>query len=398
MAPKTEDTRPTAMSQDEFTAMLTTEMKEAVRVALTTILEAEITALVGALPHERSLTRTDRRNGHYARDLSTTMGHIEELAVPRTRGGHRTQLFERYARRRPELDEAISGMFIKGVSTRGVGEVMEALTGSAPSASTVSRVFHTLEGEYQIWKSRPLSSRYEYLFADGTYFTVIYENEGCKMPILVVIGIKPSGEREVLGFSVGDRENQRAWEGVFEDLKGRGVKEVGLLITDGHQAMLNALAAKFPGVARQRCVKHKMENVLGYLPKKHRDVVGEELRAIFYQEKREDAERVALAWCEKYRREYPSAVECLWRDYDACLTFYSFPPEHWRAIRTTNAIERLIEEVKRRSHKMGAAFRNEGSCLLMFYAVIRGVKFQRLTMPLKQDNQDIQALPKLHTS
>ena len=398
MAPKTEDTRPVAMSQDEFTAMLTTEMKEAVRVALTTILEAEITALVGALPHERSVTRTDRRNGHYARDLDTTMGHIDELAVPRTRGGHRTQLFERYARRRPELDEAISGMFIKGVSTRGVGEVMETLTGSSPSASTVSRVFHTLEGEYQAWKSRPLSPRYEYLFADGTYFTVIYENEGCKMPILVVIGIKPSGEREVLGFSVGDRENQRAWEGVFEDLKHRGVKEVGLLITDGHQAMLNAISAKFPGVARQRCIKHKMGNVLGYLPKKHREVVGEELKASFYQEKREDAERVALAWCEKYRREYPSAVECLWRDYDACLTFYSFPPEHWRAIRTTNAIERLIEEVKRRSHKMGAAFRNEASCLLMFYAVIRGVKFQRLTMPLKQEKQDIQALPKLHTS
>lgn len=395
MAPKTEDTRPTAMSQDEFTDMLTTQMKEAVRLTLVTILEAEITALVGALPHERSFTRTDRRNGHYARDLDTTMGHIDELAVPRTRGGHRTQLFERYARRRPELDEAISGMFIKGVSTRGVGEVMETLTGSAPSASTVSRVFHTLEGEYAAWKSRPLSPRYEYLFADGTYFTVIYEGEGCKMPILVVIGIKPSGEREVLGFSVGDRENQRAWEGVLEDLKRRGVQEVGLLITDGHQAMLNALAAKFPGVARQRCIKHKMENVLGYLPKKHREVVGEELKAIFYQEKREDAERVALAWCEKYRREYPSAVECLWRDYDACLTFYSFPPEHWRAIRTTNAIERLIEEVKRRSHKMGAAFRNEGSCLLMFYAVIRGVKFQRLTMPLKQDTQ---ALPKLHTT
>jgi len=141
-----------------------------------------------------------------------------------------------------------------------------------------------------------------------------------------------------------------------------------------------------------------MENVLGYLPKKHRVVVGEELKAIFYQENRDKAEQVALAWCEKYRREYPSAVECLWRDYEACLTFYSFPPEHWKAIRTTNAIERLIEEVKRRSHKMGAAFRNEESCLLMFYAVIRSVKFQRLTMPLKQEKQDNQALPKLHNS
>jgi putative transposase len=145
------------------------------------------------------------------------------------------------------------------------------------------------------------------------------------MPILVVIGIRDQAIGRARGAgllcgSVGDRENQRAWEGVFEDLKHRGVREVGLLITDGHQAMLSALSAKFPGVARQRCVKHKMENVLGYLPKKHRDVVGEELKAIFYQEKREDAERVALAWCEKYRREYPSAVECLWRDYGETMT------------------------------------------------------------------------------
>src|SRR5207249_3004045 len=174
------------------------------------------------------------------------------------------------SRRRKEVDSAISNMFIKGVSTRQVGEVMHSLTGSAPSASTVSRVFHTLEGEYAIWKSRPLSPRYEYLFADGTYFTVIYEGEGCKMPILLVIGIKPDGVREVLGFSVGDRENQQAWEQLLENIKYRGVKEVGLLITDGHQAMLNAIAAKFPGVQRQRCIKHKMENVLGYLPKKHR--------------------------------------------------------------------------------------------------------------------------------
>src|SRR6185437_3683978 len=119
------------------------------------------------------------------------------------------------------------------------------------------------------------------------------------MPILAVIGISPSGEREVLGFSVGDRENQQAWEGVFEDLKRRGVREVGLLMTDGHQAMLNAVSSKFPGVERQRCIKHKMENVLGYLPKKHRVVIGEELKAVFYQENETDARRVADAFCLK---------------------------------------------------------------------------------------------------
>lgn len=413
MAPKREDTQPvpirqglgllglrhglSQLTEDEFAAMLTSEIREAVRTTMVAVLEAEVTALVGALPFERSPMRRDQRNGHYRRDLDTSVGLIEQLPVPRTRRGHKTQLFERYARRRPEVDRAISEMFIKGVSTRQVGEVLEALSGSAPSASTVSRVFHTLEDDYRAWKSRPLSARYEYLFADGTYFTVIYQDEGCKIPILVVIGIKPDGEREVLGFSVGDRENQQAWEGLFEDLKVRGVREVGLLITDGHQAMLNALASKFPDVQRQRCIKHKMQNVLGYLPKKHRHVIGEELKAIFYQENEQDARRVADAFCLRYERDYPSAVECLRRDFDACLTFYSFPPEHWKAIRTTNAIERLIEEVKKRTHKMSAPFRNEGSCLLMFYAVVRGVKFQRLTMPLLADT-DTPAFPLLHNS
>ena len=407
MAPNREDTEAepirqglalSPLSQDEFATMLTGEVREAVRVALVTVLEAEVTALLGALPFERSPLRSDRRNGHYRRDLGTSVGLIEQLEVPRTRRGYKTQLFERYARRTQEVDAAIGEMFIKGVSTRAVGEVWETLTGSQPSAATVSRVFHTLEGEYQAWKVRPLCERYEYIFADGTYFTVIYEEEGCKMPILVVIGIKPDGEREVLGFSVGDRENQAAWEGVFEDLKVRGVREVGLLITDGHQAMLNALASKFPGAQRQRCIKHKMQNVLGYLPKKHRDVIGEELKAIFYQENEADARRVADAFCLKYGRDYPSAVECLRRDFDACLRFYSFPPQHWKAIRTTNAIERLIEEVKKRSHKMSAPFRNEGSCLLMFYAVIRGVKFQRLTMPLHTDSHTDSPAPILHNS
>jgi len=331
MAPNTEDTRPPHLSQDEFAALLTAQLKDAVRFALTTILEAAVTALVGAWPYERSAARTDQRNGYYARDLATTVGRIEDLAVPRPRSGYQTQRFARYARRRPEVDTAIADMFVKGVSTRAVGAVLENLTGAAPAASSVARVFHTLASEYQAWKSRPLGERYAYLFAAGTYFTVIYEGAGGKMPILVVRGIQPSGAREVRGFAVGDRENQRAWEGVFEDLKRRGLKEGGLFITDGHQALLNALAAKFPAVARQRCIKHKLENVLAYLPKKHRDVVGAALKAIFYQESREEAAQLALAWREKYRREYPSAVECRWRDLDACLSCYSFPPEHGKS-------------------------------------------------------------------
>ncbi len=383
MTPKDKDTRTAPISQDEFQTLLQEQLRQAVRLALMTILEAEIDAFVGALPYERTLSRRDQRNGYYTRDLDTTVGRIEALPVPRTRKGYRTQLFQRYQRRRTELDAAISEMFVRGVSTRGVGEVFEGLTGINPSPSTVSRVFHTLEEEYETWKARPLAERYEYAFADGLYFTVIYDHEGCKMPILAIIGIRPDGQREVLAFTVGDRENQTAWEGLFENIKQRGVKEIGLWTTDGNQAMLNALEAKFPGVPRQRCIKHKMENVLSYIPKTQHQAVKPELRAIFYQDSRQQADQAVAAFCEKYGTIYPTAVACLQRDLAACLTFYAFPKAHWRTIRTTNVIERLFGEVKRRSRKMAAAFRNENSCLLMFYAVARSLKFKKISMPAK---------------
>ena len=380
MAPQEQGTRVEQLGQDEFQRLLCEHLREAVRLALVAILEDEVAAFVGAGPYERTPGRRDRRNGHYTRDLGTGFGLIENLAVPRTRQGFQTQVFERYHRRQAAVDQSIGEMFVRGVSTRGVGEVLEHLD-SKSSASTVSRVFHRLEDEYAAWKNRPLAGRYQYAFADGTYFSVIYENEGCKMPILAVVGITEAGQRELLAFSVGDRENQTAWEELCEDLKRRGVKEVGLWVTDGHQAMLNALAAKFGAAPRQRCVKHKLDNVLDYIPHKQRDQVKPELKAIFYQDSRQQANQLAAAFCEKYAQSYPTAVACLKRDLDACLTFYDFPKAHWRTIRTSNVIERLFDEVKRRSRKMAAAFRNETSCLLMFYAVVRSLKLRRIPMP-----------------
>ena len=381
MAPRKQDTTLAPLSQNDFQSLLQEQLRMAVRLTLATILEDEVSALIGALPYERTPERRDYRNGYYTRDLDTTVGLLEDLSVPRTRNGHQTQVFEKYKRRRAELDNAIGDMFVGGVSTRKAGEVVESLTGSKPSPSTVSRVFHTLEGEYEAWKTRPLEERYEYAFADGTYFTVIYDGEGHKMPILAVIGINVTGQREVLGFTIGDRENQTAWEDLLEDLKTRGVKAVGLWITDGNQAMINALELKFPDSPRQRCVKHKMDNVLGYVPNKQREPVRAELRAIFYQKNREAADQEVAAFCEKFEPIYPSAVACLKRDLEACLTFYAFPKAHWKTIRTTNVIERLYNEVKRRTKKMAAAFRNENSCLLMFYAIVRSMKFRRISMP-----------------
>jgi len=383
MTPKVEDMTSVVLSQTEFQELLHQKLCDAVRFTLVNILEAEVEALLGAKPYQRTGQPRDYRNGSYQRGLGTSVGHIPDLVVPRTRQGFRTRLFERYQRRREEVDTAICEMFVSGASTTQVGVVLEHLTGDKPSPSTVSRVFHTLEGEFKTWKERDLAAEYLYVFADGTYFDIIYDGQGQKMPILAVVGINLSGEREVLAFSVGDRENQTAWELLLDDLKRRGVQRVGLWITDGLKAMINAIELKFSDSRRQRCVKHKMDNVLGYIPKNQRDQVEPELKAIFYQDSRLQAEQAVAAFCAKYMSIYPTAVDCLNRDLEACLTFYDFPKEHWKTIRTTNILERMFGEVKKRSDKMHAAFRNENSCLLMFYAVIRSLKFRKISMPAR---------------
>jgi transposase-like protein len=172
MTPTTENTQPSPLRQAEFQALLRDKMRTAIWLTLATILEEEVTAFIGAQPYERTSKRRDQRNGTYPRDLVTSVGPLEALPVPRTRKGFRTQVFDRYQRRQAHLDTAIGEMFVYGVSQSRVGEVIETLTETRPSPSTVSRVFHTLEAEYQAWKTRPLEAHYAYLFADGTYFNL----------------------------------------------------------------------------------------------------------------------------------------------------------------------------------------------------------------------------------
>ncbi len=389
MTPRANHKRLDGEGQAQIGEYLQERLRLTIKYTLIQILEEEVAAFVNAAPYQRTPERRDYRNGSYQRDLGTSMGMIEELPVPRTRHGFHTALFEHYHRRQAELDEAICQMFVRGVSTAQVGEVVEALTGASLSPSAVSRVFHSLESEFEGWKQRKLKAHYLYLFADGTYFSVIYDTEGCKMPILAVVGIDDEGRRDVLAFTVGERENQHAWEDLLAELKTRGVETVDLWITDGNQAMLNAIEIKFPSSKRQRCIKHKMENVLGYVPEKQQEEVRPELRAIFYQDSRQKAAQELAAFDARYEKIYPSAVACLKRDLEACLTFYCFPDKHWKFIRTTNIIERLFNEVKKRSHKMAAAFRNENSCLLMFYAVIRTLKLRRISVLAKDTEVQI---------
>lgn len=232
------------------------KLRLAVKFTLATVLEEEVEAYIQAGRYEQNEQRRYQRNGYYTRNLSTTMGVVEELSVPRTRKGYRMQLFQRYKRRQRKLDEAMAGMFIGGVSNEQTSQLVTALTGKLTSGKIAYRVFQGLRLEYEQWWSRALASHYLYAFADGSYFNVIYDGERCKMPILAVLGINPQGEKEILGFTFGDKENQPTEEKLMTALKDRGVQQVDLWITDCHQAMINAIESQFPTARQQRCVVH----------------------------------------------------------------------------------------------------------------------------------------------
>jgi putative transposase len=368
------------MGQGDFRALMQEKMRAAVRVTLMATLEDELAKWVGAGRYERTTTRRDHRIGSRNRDLGTSVGLIEDLPVPRTRGGFQTQLFEKYQRRQIELDMLIGDMFVQGVSQARVGTILETLNGVKPSASTVSRVFHTLEEEYAAWKTRTLPEGYKYVYADGTYFSVIYGSEGQKTPVLALYGITPEGKREVVALTIGESESKDAWGNLLDEVKSRGLQHVDLWVTDGNQTMIDAINRRYPDSQRQRCVRHKMENILAHVPERATETVGKEFMAIFYQKDRARADMQAAAFRQKHEQIYPEAIACMNRDWEACLTFYAFPEQHWSRIRTTNTIERLFLEVKKRSKKMAAPFRNEGSCMLLFFAVIRSLKFQNVKM------------------
>ena len=370
------------LSQAEFRSCLTEQARGLVRVLFEEVMQAELTAWLQARPYERNPQRRGQRNGSDRRDLTTSLGQLEQVQVPRDRAGaFQTQVFERYQRRQPEVDQAIQTMFIKGLSTAAVGQVVGPLLDTDPSPTTVSRIFHNLEDECTAWRQRPLEAHDRYIYADGTSFTIGYEDEDEKTPILAAMGVKENGERDVLGFMPGDKESRPAWDSFLDDLKRRRVEGADLWITDGGPAVIGAVEAKFPGVKRQRCVVHKIENLLARVPKSKQEEVRNELNRIFYlAANREKAQQEVEAFVTKWKPIIPEAVQCLLTDLEDCLRFYDFPKKHWRSIRTNNYIERLFNGVKMRTHTMGA-FRNEDSCILVFYAVIRSMHFRKLSLP-----------------
>jgi putative transposase len=373
-----ESTSNSLPEQEEFRQHLRRLAVSAVQVLIEQVMREELEQCIGASWGECTPTRRGYRNGSYTRDLVTPTGRIEDLKVPRDRAGvFHTQVFERYARYEPEVAEALTDMFVSGTSTHRVGKVAENLLGVAPSASAVSRLNQALTEQYEAWRQRRLLDHYRIIYLDGIHFTVRHGTQTDATMILTALGVDLEGSREVLAFRACAEEDKDGWSCLLQDLRTRGVSEVDLLVTDGHDGLLAAIAALFPTTLRQRCLVHKQRNVMNAIPKREYQEVVTDLTGIWKQEKKEEALLNLAAFKAKYQKRYPEAVRSLCEDEEHLLTFYAFPQVMHRYIRSTNAIESLFSNVRQRTDQIDA-FTTETSCLTIVWAVMQDIRLPKI--------------------
>ena len=329
-------------------------IREGVKAVIEQVLEEEMTEHLAAGYRERTESRRGERNGYYTRDLITPAGRIAQLRVPRDREGtFLTEGFERYKRMTGEVEEAVLEMYLQGVSTRKVAAITEGVSRVRIGKDAVSRVAQRLEEELSAWRGRPLELAYPYLYLDAAYFKVNWGGRVVDLALLVAVGVDEEGYREVLTVEPAGGERKEAWRNLLKGLVERGLHGVRLVISDDHPSIRQAVMAELPGASWQRCVVHFMRNVLAHVPQSERGVVAEELQEVFVARRRGTAESLARGFVERYRDR--RAVEVFAQGLGEALTYLDFPGVHQRHIKSTNVLERLIREVKRRS------FPGEGS-------------------------------------
>ena len=345
-------------------------LAEVVQMVLQEILEAEMTEHVGAAPYERAAGRKGHRNGHKPRALRTRVGTLN-LLVPQDREGtFSTRLFARYQRNEKALCLALMEMYVEGVSTRKVKEVTEALCGTSFSKSLISSLAGSLDSELEAWRLRRLEAEaYPYLFVDARYEKVRIDGRVVSQGVLIVSGVRDDGMREILGVEVADTESEATYQEMFRSLKGRGLSGVELVVSDDHGGLKAAIARHFQGASYQRCQVHYARNLLGMVSYASRKELGADLRAIFAAPAREQALRLASSVANKWRKKGNEKVACHLEEHlEECLTCLSFPEGHRRRIRTTNGLERLNQEIKRRT-RVVRIFPNREACLRLVSAL-----------------------------
>ena len=337
---------------------------------LSQVLEAQMTEYIGAGRHERSETRQAYRNGHRMRRLYSRVGPLS-LRVPQSRdGGFSTEIFRRYQRSEQALVLALMEMVVNGVSTRKVGAITEELCGVSFSKSTVSQLCTELDLRVEAWNERPLSdTRYPLVIVDALVIKVRKDKAVRPISALIAIGISESGHREILGLRLGDSENEAGWNQMFAWLKQRGLSDVFLIVSDAHQGLRNAADRHFQGVIWQRCQVHFRRNVLGFTPKSQKAKMAGLLERIMKAEDREEAWKAFGLLAEEMDGKADKAVDDLENGLEDALAVLILPEKYRKRLRTTNMVERLNEEVRRRERVI-RIFPNEDSAVRLIGALL----------------------------
>jgi putative transposase len=343
-------------------------LKAVVREVVQEVLEAEMDESLQAEKGERTLGRLGYRSGYYSRSLITRVGKLE-LRVPQDRQGRfRTEVFERYQRSEKALVSALMEMYLQGVSTRKVKAITEELCGHEFSASTISRIVQQLDRELENFARRRLEEPYPYVILDARYEKVREDGAVRSQAVLMAIGINWEGRRCVLGVELANRESATSWKELLLSLKRRGLNGVEFVVSDDHAGLRKAIAEVLNEAVWQRCYVHFLRNALDYLPRKADDDCLMELRWIYDRRNLEEAQRDVGVWLAKWSARYPKLCSWVEENIPETLSFYRLPRQHHKHLKSSNMLERLMEEIKRRTLVV-RIFPNAASCLRLIRAL-----------------------------
>ena len=350
---------------EEFVPLLLSDKQEGFRVIgehfLNRVMEKEFESFIGAGKHERSDERQDYRNGHKARQLKTTLGELNLLRPYARSGRFETKLFENYSRIDKALASIIVESYLKGVSTRKVESVISELDIEL-SHTTVSNLSRELDELITEFGTSPLRRYYPYLYVDALYLKVFNGSRFVSQAVMIAIGVNEDGYREILDIDIAYEESYATYKGFFESLKKRGIKQVDLVISDGHRGIKKAASESFTGSSWQLCSIHMKRNLMKIIPKKEMNEVFEYLNDVLNAKDIQEAMNISHGMIATYEDKRPKLAKYLMDNLGNVITFLAFPKRHHRKIHSTNVLERFNKEVKRRTKVVGA-FPSEGSVL-----------------------------------
>lgn len=379
-----------AQMQDQLGQMV----RQSVEDTLNSLLDAEADQLCHAQRYEHTEGRTDTRAGHYSRKLHTKAGEVN-LKIPKLRKStFETAIIERYKRRESSVEEALIEMYLAGVSVRRVEDITEALWGTRVSAGTISNLNQKVYEQIEQWRNRKLEGPYPYVYLDGIVLKRCWGGEVKNVSILVAFAVDREGYREVLGACEGAKEDKAGWGAFLRDLKRRGLEGVRLFVSDKCLGLVESLAEIYPEADWQRCTVHWYRNVFSHVPRQKGREVAAMLKAIHAQEDKKAAAGKAEQVIAKLQEmKLGKAADIVREGYLETLTYYRYPDQHWRQLRTNNAMERMMREIRRRTRVVGN-FPDGHSALMLTTARLRHIAGTKWGLRRYLDMSHLYALEK----